>query len=214
MCSKIKTILIEDESVLRDMLVRLLSEAEEFEVVGSWKDAESALENVDGIHPDVAVIDFRLPGMDGIELTRKLIERWPNIKALILTADRREALIRKAFNAGATGFLYKEARFDELLFAIKAVGRGSTYLYTELVKDIIILREGFMEEEEELTPECISILRLAAKGCANKEISIRLRMTGDTVKYKLAHIMKVLKAKDRTNAVFKALKLGLIDLKD
>jgi len=213
MCSRIKAIVIEDESVLRDMLVRLLSEADEFEVIGSWKDAESALKNLDGVHPDVAVIDFRLPGIDGIEFTRKLIERWPDVKALILTADRRETLIKRAFKAGATGFLYKEARFDELLFAIKAVGRGSTYLYTELVKDIIILRENFLEEDE-LSPDCISLLRLAARGFANKEIAEHLKMSRDTVKSKLAHIMKVLKAKDRTNAVFKALQLGLIDLKD
>lgn len=212
MCNKIKTIIIEDENILRDMLVKALSLTEGFEVLGDWEDGESALKNLEKASPDIAIVDYRLPGMDGIEFARKVSLCCPGIKTLILTADRRETLVKKAFNAGATGFLYKEARFDELMFAIKAVGRGDTYLYTGLIKDIIILKDTWVEEES-LAPECVTILKLASKGLANKEIADRMKISLDTVKYRFEQILKTLNARDRTNAVVKALQMGIIDVK-
>lgn len=209
MHKKIKTIIIEDENLLREMFVRLLSDADEFEVIGDWKDAESALINLENTSPDVAVIDYRLPGMNGIELTKKLSERCPNIKTLILTADMRISLAEKAFSAGAAGFMNKASCIEEILFAIKTVGKGSTYLYTGLVKDIVLFKGNHVEER--LSPECVSILKLFAEGFENKEIAERLNIPQDTIKYRFAQIKKALNARDRTNALYKAMKMGIID---
>jgi len=212
MRKKIKTIIIEDENVLREMFVRILSEADGFEVIGDWKDAESALINIERVSPDVAIVDYRLPGMNGIELTKKLSERCPGIKTLILTADMRSSLAEKAFSAGATGFLNKATGLEELFFAIKTVGKGSTYLCTDLVKDVVLFKASHVEEG--LSPECISILKLFAEGFENKEIGERLQIPQDTLKYRFAQIKKVLDARDRTNALYKAMKMGIIDSND
>jgi DNA-binding NarL/FixJ family response regulator len=211
MRSKIKTIVIEDENLLREMLVKLLSGADELEIIGDWKDAESTLDSLNEASPDVAIIDYHLPGMDGIELTRKLVECCPGIKTLILTADMHEALIKKAFSAGAAGFLNKAAQSDEVIFAIKAVGKGLSYLCANIAKDIVLLKENYVEEE--LSPEDISILKLIGKGFLNKEIADQLKISESTVKYKLEQIIKTLKARDRTNALLKALQMGIISLR-
>jgi DNA-binding NarL/FixJ family response regulator len=214
MRNKIKTIVIEDENLLREMFVMFISGAAELEVIGDWKDAESALENLDNTSPDIAIVDYHLPGMDGVELTRKLVERCPGIKTLILTAEMQEtSLVKRAFDAGATGFLHKAAQIDELLFAIKAVGRGSSYLYTDIVKNVVLLREDHVEEKV-LSQEDISILKMIGKGFANKEMADQLKIPQSTLKYKLERILKTLKARDRANALLKALQMGVISLRD
>lgn len=138
MKKKIRITVIEDIKVMRELLAHRLQLADEFDVKGQWKDAESALKSFRSKTADVAVVDYLLPGMNGIEFTRKARHEFPDLRIIILTVDRNIKLIREAFIAGASGYLVKDTTVEEMIFAIKAVSRGKMYVCTDLIKELVM----------------------------------------------------------------------------
>jgi len=138
MKKKIRVMVIEDIKVMRELLTHQLQLNDEFDVKGQWKDAESALKSIRSKSADVAVVDYRLPGMDGIEFTRKARQHFPELRVIILTVDGTIEHIREAFRAGASGYLIKDVSVEEMIFAIKAVNRGKMYVCTDLIKELVM----------------------------------------------------------------------------
>ncbi|MHC9544130.1 MAG: response regulator transcription factor [Vulcanimicrobiota bacterium] len=138
MKKKIRITVIEDIKVMRELLAHRLQLTDEFDVKGQWKDAESALKSFRSKTADVAVVDYLLPGMNGIEFARKARLEFPDLKTIILTVDGSIQHVREAFRAGVSGYLIKDTSVEEMIFAIKAVSRGKMYVCTELIKELVM----------------------------------------------------------------------------
>ncbi len=212
-----RVVLVDDHGILREGLARALEQEKDLRVVGVWSEAEKALRYLESERFDVAVLDYHLPGMDGITATRRMLEVHPEIRAVILSMHCQEALVVEAFEAGVAAFLPKESSVTELVEAIRQVRQGETVLSPKITRQILDFcrrsrnRDG---EPEVLTEVQVQILRMAACGYANKEIADRLGMPLNTVKLRLKEIFARLDARDRTHAVILALRLGLFGLDD
>lgn len=147
MKKKIRITVIEDIKVMRELLAHRLKLTDEFDVKGQWKDAESALKSFRSKTADVAVVDYLLPGMNGIEFARMARHEFPDLRTIILTVDRNIKRIREAFIAGASGYLVKDTTVEEMIFAIKAVSKGKMYVCTDLIKELV-MSTGNLENDD------------------------------------------------------------------
>jgi two-component system NarL family response regulator len=214
----IKIVIIEDQRILREMLSYQLSSIQDFEVIGEWNDAESSFESPLTASADVAVVDIRLPLINGIEFTFKAKTRYPNLKCIIMTAYEDEALIHEAFNAGAVGYITKNVSFDDISYVIRTVYKGQSFLSPDLTKNYI----EWMKNQHSFDGysfigyphEHIAILRMARDGMTNKEIAAQLKLPLTTVKSHFSSIMKKLNTSDRTSCIVKALRYGIIDIQE
>lgn len=206
----IRLVLVDDHAIVREGL-RTILEAEGFEVVGEAADAETALELVPVVDPDVVLLDLLMPGMDGIEAIRRLRARDPNRKILMLTSATEDFAVREALAAGACGYVPKGVGRSELGGAIRAVASGATAFHPEAER---ALREGSHNLRgallEELTSRERSVLELLAIGRSNRQIGLRLGLTEGTVKGYVSTILDKFGAQDRTEAVVFAQRLGLV----
>lgn len=214
-----RLVLVDDHRVLREALARSLDEEADFQVVGSWSEAEQALAFLDSSAFDVALLDYSLPGMDGISATRRMLQDHPEIRTLILSMHCHERLVLEAFEAGVRGFLPKDCSVAELTGAIRTVLQGDTVISPRIASQLIAFCRRLRDGEgggapNPLTPVQLEILRLAASGYANKEIADRTGLPLNTVKLRLKEIFARLNARDRTHAVLVALRRGLFGLDD
>jgi DNA-binding NarL/FixJ family response regulator len=215
---EIDIILVEDHTVFREVLAEALSRDQEFKIVAHYGDAEEALQALPGIRFDVAIIDTFLPGMDGKDLTRKIIEDFPHSKVIILSADNREKSVFEAFAAGAMGYLPKTVSLSHLGCAIKSGSRGDAVIDNELTKNLFRQcaqpTASKTEEEMILSPQEKEILALAKDGHSNKEIAGRMALSVSTIKFRFREICHKLKVKDRVQSIVKGIRLGLIKADD
>ena len=214
-----RIVLVDDHRVVREALAYSLDQEPDFQVVGSWPEAESALAFLDSASFDVALLDYSLPGMDGISATRRMLQEHPQIRTLILSMHCQEKLVLDAFEAGVRGFLPKDCSVAELTEAIRTVLKGDTVISPRIASQLIAfcqrLRDGDGDgPPNPLTAIQLEILRLAASGYANKEIADRTGLPLNTVKLRLKEIFTRLNARDRTHAVLVALRMGLFGLDD
>ncbi len=218
MKKSIKIIIIEDQKILREAISNLLESVPEFDVIGKWPDAKTALEHSDTASANVALVDLHLPGIDGIEFTSIALDKYHHLKAIIMTVYENEAIIHKAFKAGAAGYISKNVSIDELSFAIRSVHRGQVFLSPDLTKpyidwirdhhnDISCSYGGFLNEH-------ITMLRMARDGKSNKEIAEFLSIPVTTVKSQFSILMKKLNANDRTHCVVKAMRQSIIEMEE
>jgi DNA-binding NarL/FixJ family response regulator len=214
---KIKIVLIDDHSILRETLVIALNMEAGFEVVGHWDNAEDGLKFFETASADVAVVDNKLPGMNGIVFTRKLKAVNPAVKILLLSMITKEDKVFEALESGASGYLPKEVSISELIQAIKNIHNGDIYLDNTIMKNMVTyfaqLKDPSLKKSL-LSAEQITILNLAADGMTNKEIADRLDINLPTVKLRFQEIFKLLDARHRTHAIVKAAKLGILSLED
>ena len=210
----VKLILVDDHTVAREALAMALKQESGFDVVGSWPDAESALASTTPF--DLAIVDYRLPGMDGNRATRRLRELHPQAPVIILSGFCREEQILEAFEAGAAGFLPKEVSIAELIETLRAVLQGQTILSPRVARRILEYCTSSKRANGHpgLKESHIEVLRLAGCGYANKEIAEHLYIPVDTVKQRLKEAFHYLGARDRTQAVLAALRHGLFELED
>jgi two-component system, NarL family, response regulator LiaR len=218
MQEQIRIIIIEDHTMVRQLLTDSLADSGQIMVVGHWKSAEAALEFLhENKNVDIAIVDTHLPcpGMNGIQFLESARIRCPFLKFIILTMDNDELLIRGAFEAGASGYLLKTAPIEELKFAIQTVVRGQTYISAELTEHILFGAEHYKPAQQkalDLNGELIMMLEKARDGLGNKEIAEQLGLSLTVVKSRFARLMRRLNAKDRTETVIIALRKGLIGL--
>ncbi len=217
MAEKIRVILADDHALVRQGIRQFMEEAEDIVVVAEAANGEEAVRLVEEHRPDVAVLDIQMPVITGIEATRQIKARFPDVRVLILTAYDEDPYVFALIQAGANGYILKSADAEELLQAVRKVYRGESVLSPEVTEKVLrqIQAGGpaaAAEQVETLTAREIDVLRLAAQGLTNRAIGRDLGISDRTVQGHLANIYGKLGVSSRTEAVTEALKRGWIVL--
>jgi NarL family two-component system response regulator LiaR len=215
MTEQIRIILADDHAVVRQGIRRFLEEDEAIEVVAEAADGAEAVRLAEQHRPDVAVLDVRMPEVTGVEAARRIKERFPEVRILILTAYDDDPYVFALLEAGADGYVLKTASGDELVDAVRTVYRGESALSPEVASKVVRWAtsgrpEAAVGQVEPLTPREIDVLRLVAKGMTNREVGRDLGISHRTVQGHLASIYGKLSVGSRTEAVTEALKGGWI----
>ena len=212
MKERIRILLADDHPVVRDGLKGMIASQEDLEVVGEAANGEELLRIAQKLKADVALVDLRMPVLDGVTAIGLLRERAPHVRILVLTTYDTDADIRRAVEAGATGYLLKDAPREDLFRAIRATARGQPHLSPMVATRL--MNQVRSPAQERLSAREAEVLSLVAKGLANKEIARSLHLSEATVKSHLLHIFEKLGAADRTHAVTLAVRQGLIRLEE
>ncbi len=214
---KIRLLLVEDHEIVRAGLRMLFMAEDDMQIVGEADDAEQALHLVSEVEPDLVLMDVALPGMSGIEATRRIKEAKPEVAVLALTMHEDEQYFFEMLNAGASGYMPKRAAPDDLVSAIRVVSRGEVYLYPTLAK---LLVKDFVERTETdpekvtdiLTPREREVLTYIAEGYTNRQIAEALTISHKTVDRHRENIMRKLNMHNRVELVKYAIERGIITL--
>ena len=208
MSEEIRVLLADDHDVVRRGLTALLDGATGFAVVGAASDGEEAVALAAAHEPDVVLMDLSMPGVDGIEATRRLTAAQPEARVVVLTSFSDRERILDALDAGAVGYLLKDAEPDELLRGIEAAARGESPLDPKAARAVLTARaEG--RPTTELTAREQEVLALLAQGLANKQIARRLGIAEKTVKAHLTSVFQRIGVTDRTQAALWAQRQGI-----
>ncbi len=214
----IRVVLADDHAVVRKGIREFLEEAADIVVVAEAANGREALQAVSEHRPDVAVLDIQMPELSGIEATRRIKARHPEIGVLILTAYDDDPYIFALLQAGAGGYVLKTADTNEIIRAVRAVHRGDSALDPAVARKVVQrLASGRPTVESEaavegLTNRELDVLRLAAKGLTNQAIGTQLDISDRTVQGHLANVYAKLSVSTRTEAVLRAVKLGWLTL--
>ena len=206
--SKSKVFLVEDHAFTRDGLRTAINRDVGLEVVGEARSGEEALELLPKTKTQIVVMDIGLPGMDGIEVTKQIKQRFPNLRVVMLTAHQLASEVFASLASGADAYCLKSTDPASLLVAIQAAALGSTYLDPQIAH--LVLGQITLPESNPLTPRETEVLRLIADGLSNKQVAERLDISVATIKTHVEDILKKLSATDRTQAAVKALRQGFI----
>jgi DNA-binding NarL/FixJ family response regulator len=212
-----EVVICDDEELVREGFRLILQAQPDIEVVGEAANGRGAIEQVALRRPDVVLMDIRMPGIDGIEATRRLLARQEAPQVLILTTFDLDEYVYRALSAGASGFLLKNAPPAELADAVRTVARGDALLAPEVVRRLVERfvsqpppTEGAPAELSTLTERELEVLRLIAQGCSNSEIADELVLSGATVKTHINRIFGKLGLRERAQAVVLAYESGLV----
>jgi DNA-binding NarL/FixJ family response regulator len=206
--SKVKVLLVDDHALVRRGFRRMLEDEPTFEVVGEASDGLEAVEAAEKLLPDVIVMDCALPQINGIEASRRILAKRPQTAILMLSMHSEDTLVRQAMDAGAKGYVLKNAMDLDLVSAIKKVAEGQTVL------DPQISRGGNLKGERDtgLTPRELEILQHIVAGKSNKEIAQELKLSANTVSVHRANIMDALGIHKTAELVVYAIRNGLVNL--
>ncbi|BAZ68220.1 LuxR family two component transcriptional regulator [Fischerella sp. NIES-4106] len=204
----IKVLLVDDQNLIRQGLKALLELEPDLEIIGEAENGETAIHLMEELHPDVILMDIRMPIMDGVAATREIHKRFPNIQILVLTTFDNDEYVTAALQNGAMGYLLKDTPSEELAVAIRAVYKGYTQLGPGIVKKLLTQFPPVVPDKSpppppsltELTPREKEVLRLIATGATNKEIAQKLYISEGTVKNHVTNILNRLNLRDRTQA--------------
>ena len=204
----IRVVIADDHPVVRDGLRGMLGSEPDFEIVGEAADGAAAIDAALRARPDVVLMDLRMPRVDGIMATARICAQDPGIRVLVLTTYDTDADITRAIDAGATGYLLKDAHRDDLFAAVRAAAKGESVLSPAVASRVLgRLRTA---GNEALSSREIDVLVAVARGLSNKDIARALHISEATVKTHLLHIFQKLGVDDRTAAVTVALERGII----
>ena len=206
----IRLLIADDHPVVRSGLRAILASQPDFELLAEADNGFSAVESAAKFQPDVILMDLQMPAMDGVSAIAKIHAANPSIYILALTTYDTDVDILRALDAGATGYLLKDAPPDELFRAIRSAARGEVTLAPSIAAKLT--RRLTHPLERSLSGREIDVLSLAARGDSNKEIAIKLHITEATVKSHFVHIFNKLNVTDRTAAVTMALEKKMIRL--
>jgi len=213
----VKVLICDDQLIVCEGLERILGVAPDIEVVGTVHDGQEALALIPTVHPDLVLMDLKMPVMNGIIATRKIREQFPAIYILVLTTYDDDEWIFDAVRAGAAGYLLKDTPPSELIKAIHGTVSGQSFVDPNVAGKIL---SGYSKASAPKTPPTHynfsererDILRLLAQGLSNADISHQLYLTEGTVRNYTSEIFKKLGVNDRTQAAVVALRYGLVDL--
>lgn len=208
--------LAEDQTLVREGLRNLLQLSDNIEVVGEVSDGSEVLDGLKQYQPDVLLTDLRMPKMTGIDALRAMQENDVTTPAIILTTFDDHQLVLEGMRAGARGYLLKDVSLESLVNAIEKVHAGETLVQPAITERILkglstmATKEEGAELQEELSPKELEVLRLMAGGYSNREISTAIHKSEGTVKNQVSSILDKLGVRDRTQAVLRAINLGLL----
>lgn len=210
--STIRVLLADDHVVVRAGIRQFLEQSPDIQVIAEASNGQEACELLEKHKPDVAVLDIQMPIMSGIEVTRWIRSNRLSIGILVLTAYDDEPFVQAVLQAGANGYVLKTAEPQEIVEAVKDVFHGKSVLDAALAQKLIAKLSGKAETSmvEALTERELQILTLTAKGFTNKAIGVQLSISDRTVQNHLANVFQKMNAESRTEAVMKAVSLGLI----
>jgi len=203
----IRILLVDDHYVVRMGLAAILQMEPDMSLVAEADDAERALEEFRKHRPDVTLLDIRMPGVSGVEATRRIRAEFPEARVVMLTTSDGDETIFQAVKAGTSGYLLKNAPGDELIAAIRQVHAGERYLPRAVAS-----RLAERNPDASLTPRELEVLELLTKGLTNREIGELLGFSTNTAKAHLKHILSKLEVSDRTEATRAAVQRGILDL--
>jgi len=212
----IRVMLVDDQTLVRQGVRSLLALSDDIEVIGEASDGASAIEQVPTLHPDVLLLDLRMPEVNGIEVLSSLSGQDQLPPTLILTTFDDDELVLAGIRAGAKGYLLKDVALEVLLDAVRTLAAGHTLINPAITER---LQQGLkshhtefsaLEQPEAMTPRETEILRLMAGGYSNKEIARALDVAEGTIKNHVSNILSKMGVRDRTRAVLKAIEAGFI----
>jgi DNA-binding NarL/FixJ family response regulator len=213
---RLRLIIAEDHAVVRQSLRLMLEMDDEVDVVGEAVDGGQAVSMAQELHPDLVLMDIRMEGMDGVEATRRLKEVEPDVPVLILTAFSEDQILLKAVEAGAQGFLLKDATATEVKDAIRRVVNGESLVTPSLLRKLL---DEFSQRSKEthpvhsdLTPREMEVLLSVAQGKSNEEIARALVISEKTVKTHLGKVFSKLQVDGRAQAMLYAIREGLVEV--
>lgn len=206
-----RVLLADDHPVVRDGLKGMLDGQADLEVVGAVANGHQALKAVAELSPDLVLMDLRMPELDGVAATERIRADHPQVHVLVLTTFDDDDDIVRAVEAGATGYLLKDAPREELFQAVRTAARGETVLAPAVAAKLMRKVRGG-EPEGKLSERELEVLRLVGRGLTNRAIAAELYLSEATVKTHLVHAFAKLGVDDRTAAVMAALERGLLQL--
>ncbi|MDP9005528.1 MAG: response regulator transcription factor [Actinomycetota bacterium] len=208
-----RILLADDHRILREGLRRSL-EALGLDVVGEAADGSECVDLARSLRPDVVLMDVTMPVLDGVEATRRIRGTQPEVRVVMLTMHADEATMARAIRAGADGYLVKDCSTDEIAEMLTKVGDGHTAVSRDvavsMLREVHRTQSGMVEELVSKREE--EVLQLIADGCSSAEVAERLFLSQKTVKNHLASIYHKLDARDRTQAVLRAVRMGIVRL--
>jgi DNA-binding NarL/FixJ family response regulator len=212
--TSIRILLTDDHALVRAGFRAILQKIEGFAVVGEAGDGIEALRLIESEKPDVVLLDITMPGLSGLEVASRISQKWPGVRAIMLSMHASEEFVLMALRAGAAGYLIKEAGPEELETAIRTVASGETYLSPSVSKHVV---SGYLQRVrtpsnpvDQLTPRQKEVLQLIAEGMTNKEIARRLNISGKTVESHRTQLMERLDIHDIAGLVRFAIRVGLV----
>ncbi|HZR65383.1 MAG TPA: response regulator transcription factor [Terriglobales bacterium] len=205
---KISVMLVDDHSLVRRGFRRILEDDADIRVVGEASDGEEAVKLARSLKPQVIVMDCALPGINGLQATRKILQALPGTRVLMLSMHTEDTWVRQALDAGASGYVLKNAMDLELSSAIRRIMNGETVLDAQLAKQQSL--KG--ERNAGLTPREVEILQLICDGKSNKEIATQLELSANTVAVHRANIMDALGIHKTAELVVYAIRNGLVNV--
>jgi len=218
MIKKIKLLIVDDQELFREGLITLLSVQKDFEVVSQASTGEEAVLAATKNNPEVILMDLRMPGMGGVDATKRILQQHPGIKIIVLTTFDEDDLVFDALYAGAVGYLLKDMSPEKLFDAIRIANKGEYYLLPSITAKVMaeftrtprIQKLDKGTQFENLSRRELEILKMVATGMSNKEIAMSLVIAEGTVKNHLTSIFNKLEARDRMHAVIIAKGNGLL----
>ena len=206
----IRIILVDDHAIVREGVRAVLDEHGDFSVVGEFANGADAIASVAALAPDVALVDLKMPGLSAPDTIRGLLAQVPGLRVLVFTSFGEDALIRATLDAGAIGFLLKDALQHDLVNAIRSVASGEAFLAPAAQRQLMELLRKPHGSHEALTARESDVLKLVAEGLSNKQIANRLHLTEGTVKGYVSQILAKLRLEDRTQIALYAVRRGLV----
>lgn len=211
----IRVVVVDDHAMVAEGLSVLLDEEPDLEIVGTAASVAETMDLVERSHPDVVLIDYRLPDGDGATATAEIVTRWPSTKVVMLSAAGGGELLARALEAGCAGFLAKERCGQEVAAAVRAAQRGESLIPTAALTGLLErLRRSGQGGGNELSARELEVLRLLATGKSTEAISDRLFLSGHTVRNHVRNILSKLGAHSKLEAVAIAARDGLVSLDD
>ncbi len=206
--TRTRCLAVDDHPAVREGLVLLFGRASDLELVGTASDGEAAIEAIERLQPEVAIIDLRLPGIDGIATVRRIRELAPGVKTVVFSAYGDKRLLSDAIAAGVRGYVMKGSPPDDLLRAIRTVRDGKPYVDPSLSPSLLMAHSV---EEAPLSEREREVLQLLAEGCHTHEVAERIGVSAETVKADTRRTIGKLEADSRVHAVAIALRKALIE---
>ena len=215
MSEQVTVVLVDDDDLMRAGLRSVLSSDETIDVVGEAGDGREAIDRIRQLRPDLVLMDIRMPGLDGISATREVLATSAEVKVVVLTTFEEDDYIFDALSAGASGFLLKRTRPEELIAAIHTVAEGDSLLSPSVTRRVVDRMASqpapvrATRRLDELTPREREVLELVARGLSNREIAEQFVIEESTVKTHVKRILMKLRLRDRVQAVVFAYENGL-----
>lgn len=215
--ARIRILLVDDQTMFRAGMKILLSSQADFEIVGEAADGEEALQKTASLHPDVVLMDLRMPVLDGAAATRRIHAAHPQVRVIVLTTFDEDEAIFDGLRSGAIGYLLKDAPTDKLYEAIRSAHKGESFIQPSVAARLVAEFSRLSQQApawsqlvEPLSPREMDVLRLLAGGATNREIASQLVLAEGTVKNYVTNIFNKMGVDDRTSAAMRAKELGLI----